>query len=119
MISYQHNSINNLKPSGHVDGSGKCKLLLPTPQMIADESTSLYGISPVNSSHSNTPKDQTSTFSEQGSFLITSGAIQATVPANVIFALLSLNSLQVPKSEIFRISFVATKTLEERKYKKA
>lgn len=44
---------------------------------------------------------QMSTFSETGSFLMTSGAIQATVPANDIFVLLSLSSFEVPKSEIF------------------
>ncbi len=47
---------------------------------------------------------QTSTFSEHGSFRIISGAIQATVPVNVIFALFSDSSLQVPKSEIFIMS---------------
>ena len=53
----------------------------------------------------------TSTFSEQGSFLITSGAIHATVPAKVILALLSLNSLLVPKSDILSISSAPTRTL--------
>lgn len=57
---------------------------------------------------------QISTFSETGSFLITSGAIQATVPANDIFVLLSLSSLDVPKSEIFTVSLWVTKTLEQR-----
>lgn len=38
-------------------GTGKCKLLLPTPQIIAEESTSLYGISPDNNSHTTTPND--------------------------------------------------------------
>ena len=32
--------MSSLKPSGHVVGTGRCKLLLPTPQMIAEESTS-------------------------------------------------------------------------------
>lgn len=45
-----------------------------------------------------------STFSETGSFRITSGAIQATVPAKDILVLLSLSSLDVPKSEIFTAS---------------
>ena len=53
----------------------------------------------------------TSTFSEQGSFRITSGAIHATVPAKVILALLSLNSLLVPKSDILSISSAPTRTL--------
>lgn len=56
---------------------------------------------------------QMSTFSDTGSFLITSGAIQATVPANDIFVLLSLSSLDVPKSEIFTVSLWVTKTLRE------
>lgn len=55
-----------------------------------------------------------STFSETGSFLITSGAIQATVPANDIFVLLSLSSLDVPKSEIFTVSLWVTKTLKHK-----
>lgn len=42
-----------------------------------------------------------STFSDTGSLRMTSGAIQATVPANDILVLLSLSSLEVPKSEIF------------------
>lgn len=46
-----------LKPSGQVEGTGRCRLLLPTPQMMAEESTSLYGISPVSSSHRTTPND--------------------------------------------------------------
>lgn len=54
-----------------------------------------------------------STFSDTGSFLITSGAIQATVPANDIFVLLSLSSLDVPKSEIFTVSLWVTKTLKQ------
>lgn len=45
-----------------------------------------------------------STFSETGSFRITSGAIHATVPAKDILVLLSLSSLEVPKSEIFTAS---------------
>lgn len=56
---------------------------------------------------------QMSTFSDTGSFLITSGAIQATVPANDIFVLLSLSSLDVPKSEIFTVSLWVTKTLKQ------
>lgn len=46
-----------LKPSGQVEGTGRCRLLLPTPQIMAEESTSLYGISPVRSSHNTTPND--------------------------------------------------------------
>lgn len=45
-----------------------------------------------------------STFSETGSLRITSGAIHATVPAKDILVLLSLSSLDVPKSEIFTAS---------------
>lgn len=45
-----------------------------------------------------------STFSETGSFRITSGAIHATVPAKDILVLLSLSSFEVPKSEIFTAS---------------
>ena len=75
----------------------------------------LYGISPVNSSHRTTPKDQTSTFSEQGSLRITSGAIQATVPANDILVLFSFHSRLVPKSEIFKVSLFATRTLWKKK----
>lgn len=44
---------------------------------------------------------QMSTFSDTGSLRMTSGAIQATVPAKDILVLLSLSSLDVPKSEIF------------------
>lgn len=58
-----------------------------------------------------------STFSDTGSFLITSGAIQATVPANDIFVLLSLSSLDVPKSEIFTVSLWVTKTLKQKTQK--
>lgn len=53
----QHCLINNRKPSGHDEGIGKCRELLPTPHMIADESTSLYGVSHVISSHKTTPND--------------------------------------------------------------
>jgi hypothetical protein len=45
-----------------------------------------------------------STFSLQGSFLITSGAIHATVPAKLIFVLISFHWRQVPKSLILIIS---------------
>lgn len=47
---------------------------------------------------------QMSTFSETGSLRMTSGAIQATVPAKDILVLLSMSSLEVPKSEIFTTS---------------
>lgn len=56
-LALQHCFTSNLKPSGQEDGMGRCKELLPTPQIIADESTSLYGISQVKSSHSTTPYD--------------------------------------------------------------
>ena len=49
--------MSSLKPSGQLEGTGKRKLLLPTPQMMAELSTSLYGISWVNSSHKTTPND--------------------------------------------------------------
>lgn len=39
---YQQSFISSLKPSGHVVGTGRCKLLLPTPQIMADESTSCH-----------------------------------------------------------------------------
>lgn len=61
---------------------------------------------------------QMSTFSETGSFRITSGAIHATVPAKDILVLLSLSSLDVPKSEIFTASVCVTKTLEKGEKKK-
>jgi len=32
--------MRSLKPSGQVVGTGRCKLLLPTPQIMAEESTS-------------------------------------------------------------------------------
>lgn len=56
---------------------------------------------------------QMSTFSDTGSFLITSGAIQATVPANDILVLFSLSSLEVPKSEIFTRSSCVISILEK------
>ena len=52
----------------------------------------------------NSVSHQISTFSEHGSFRIISGAIHATVPVNVILALFSESSLQVPKSDILMIS---------------
>jgi len=55
--AYQHCLINSLSPSGPVDGTGRCRQLVPTPQITADESTSLYGISCVNISHNTTPND--------------------------------------------------------------
>lgn len=39
--SYQVCFMRILKPSGQVEGTGRCRLLLPTPQMMAEESTSL------------------------------------------------------------------------------
>ncbi len=55
---------------------------------------------------------QMSTFSEQGSFRITSGAIHATVPANDILVLFSFQVRLVPKSEIFTMSPFAISTLK-------
>lgn len=43
---------------------------------------------------------------------MTSGAIQATVPAKDILVLLSLSSLDVPKSEIFTESSYVISMLE-------
>lgn len=56
-----------------------------------------------------------STFSEHGSFRITSGAIHATVPANVIFALFSDICFQVPKSEIFNVFWLDINMLDNMK----
>ena len=56
--------------------------------------------------------NQISTFSEHGSFLIISGAIHATVPVNVILALFSESSLQVPKSDILMMSLYETNMLQ-------
>lgn len=58
-----------------------------------------------------------STFSEHGSFLITSGAIHATVPAKDIFVDFSFQVRLVPKSDIFTTSFLATRTLGKIKNK--
>lgn len=55
---------------------------------------------------------QTSTFSEHGSFLMTSGAIQATVPAKLILVLISFHCLLVPKSLILTTSFRPIRTLK-------
>lgn len=38
---YQHCLRRILKPSGQLSGTGSWRLLFPTPQMMADESTSL------------------------------------------------------------------------------
>lgn len=38
---YQHWRSRILKPSGQLEGTGRWRLLLPTPQMMAEESTSL------------------------------------------------------------------------------
>ena len=110
----QHCFIKSLYPSGQVDGIGSCKELLPTPQMIAELSTFLYGTSQFNNSHKQTPKDQISTFSLQGSFLITSGAIHATVPAKLMQVDCSPpHFLLVPKSLIFIISFLPIRMLKK------
>lgn len=58
---------------------------------------------------------QMSTFSEHGSLRMTSGAIQATVPANDILVLFSFISRLVPKSEILITSFLAISTLQEQR----
>lgn len=52
-----------------------------------------------------------STFSEHGSFRMTSGAIHATVPANVILALFSDICFHVPKSEIFNVFWLDIRML--------
>ena len=39
--AHQHCLRSSLKLSGQPSGTGSCRLLLPTPQMIAEESTSL------------------------------------------------------------------------------
>lgn len=59
---------------------------------------------------------QMSTFSDTGSFRMTSGAIQATVPANDILVLLSLSSFEVPKSEIFTRSSCVISILQKWDY---
>lgn len=57
LCAHQHCLMSSLKLSGQLSGTGSCRLLLPTPQMIAEESTSLQGTSPVSISHSTTPND--------------------------------------------------------------
>lgn len=39
--THQHCLSSSLKLSGQLSGTGRCRLLLPTPQMMAEESTSL------------------------------------------------------------------------------
>lgn len=56
-LALQHCLTRSRKPSGQDDGIGRCKELLPTPQIIADESTSLYGFSQSNISQRTTPYD--------------------------------------------------------------
>jgi hypothetical protein len=104
--------MRSLNPSGHEVGRGRWSELFPTPHMMAEESTSLYGVSQVMSSQRTTPKDQMSTFSEHGSFRMISGAIQATVPAKLIRVLISFHCRHVPKSLIFATSFEPMRTLE-------
>lgn len=41
--------------SGHVFGIGKVNVLTATPYATDNESKPLYGVSPVSSSHNNTP----------------------------------------------------------------
>lgn len=60
----------------------------------------------------NKPTNQMSTFSEHGSLRMISGAIQATVPAKLIFVLISFHSRHVPKSLILTISFWPINTLQ-------
>ena len=75
----------------------------------------LYGTSQLRSSQRQTPNDQMSTFSLQGSFLITSGAIQATVPAKLMQVDRSPPQvLLVPKSLILITSLRPIKTLKRR-----
>ena len=62
---------------------------------------------------------QTSTFSEHGSFRMTSGAIQATVPANDILVLFSFHWRLVPKSLIFTTSFAEMRTLQHKSARQA
>ena len=59
---------------------------------------------------------QISTFSEHGSLRMTSGAIQATVPANDIFVLCSFHSRLVPKSDILITSSFEIRTLWSRMF---
>ncbi|GAU93774.1 hypothetical protein RvY_05661 [Ramazzottius varieornatus] len=88
----QHWVSSSLKPSGMLTGTGSPKSFsLPTPQMIE-----------VESKPGMTPKAQTSIFSVHGSLRMTSGAIQATVPAKDICILFwsSAQGRMVPKSDI-------------------
>lgn len=41
VATHQHWRSSTLKPSGQLEGTGRWRLLLPTPQIMADESTSL------------------------------------------------------------------------------
>ena len=54
-LAFQHCFTNRRKPSGQVDGIGRRSEWFPTPNIMAEESTSLYGVSQVKSSHSTTP----------------------------------------------------------------
>lgn len=45
LVSDQQSFMSSLNPSGHDAGIGRLRELLPTPQMIAEVSTSLYGTS--------------------------------------------------------------------------
>lgn len=137
-LMLQHCVIRMRNPSGQVDGMCSVIDLLPTPYNMHVSSTSLYGASPVNNSQRTTPYDlqhlkvnfgpdlpglvldaasyHTSTFSEQGSCRITSGAIQATVPAKLIIVLFSFHSRLVPKSLIFITSPTPMSTLRNETY---
>jgi hypothetical protein len=112
-LSFQHISIISLNPSGHVLGIGGFSLPHPTMYMMALCSMPSYGTSHVSNSQRTTPKDQMSTFSEHSTSLMASGAIQATVPAKLIFSLTPFQVLDVPKSLIFITSSSPIKTLQQ------
>lgn len=103
----------SLKPSGQVEGMGGLNCPQPTKYIMALCSIPLYGVSQVKSSHNTTPKDQMSTFSEQANSCMASGAIQATVPAKLIFSLTSFHVREVPKSLILIISSSPIRTLQK------
>lgn len=94
----QHRFSNCFKLLGQLVGIGREMESVPTPHIMAWVSRPLYGTSAKSNSHKTTPNDHTSTFSEHGSWRITSGAIQATVPVKVITALTSFHFRLVPKS---------------------
>ena len=120
-LTDQHCVWRSFKPPGIVVANGKPRSFsLPMPHMIDVESSPGYGWSPTRSSQRITPKAQTSIFSVQFSLRTTSGAIQATVPANDICMLFwfSSHGRIVPKSEIFTKSVLQTRTLRKNGRKK-